>query len=105
MKPLLPTLKEKKRYIVFSSNVKFEKKDILVAIENFIGTLGITNAAPQVILINGKNGILKVNHTYTDEIRAAMLMITKIKDKKAIFKSIKTSGTLKKAKGYMGDIK
>jgi ribonuclease P/MRP protein subunit POP5 len=103
---LLPSLRQKKRYIVFE--IVSDKKTPLAEIEkevhqalfNFIGQLGVAKAAP--MFIKGKNlsqqrFILKINHKYVDEAKAALTLIKNIKNTPVIIKSLTTTGMIKKA--------
>jgi ribonuclease P/MRP protein subunit POP5 len=116
MKPLLPSLKEKKRYIVFevlsnsSSSTSFTEKEINTAIKDsmqkLIGTLGMAKAGLQFIheKWNKKHmqGIVRVNHTTTNYFTACLPFIRSIKNKKVLIHSLGTSGILIKAdKKYM----
>ncbi len=109
---LLPSLRQKKRYIVFNVNdekgslqftIKEVKKEVEDAIVLFIGQLGMSKAAPMFLKEKFRNNhfILKVNHKWVDECKAALSLIKKIKNKPVIVKSIITSGTLKKAGAYI----
>ena len=102
---LLPSLKQKKRYIVFQiiSSYTFSVGDVSTAVNdafhNFIGELGVARASPLFLKERYKDNIMviKVNHKYVPECIAALTLIKKIKNKGVIVKSIVTSGTLKKA--------
>jgi ribonuclease P/MRP protein subunit POP5 len=107
-KPLQPTLREKKRYIVYEilSKTPLSFQDISKAltssIKSFIGELGCAKAG--IIILNktkNNRGILKVSHKSMDEVKAALTLIKEINDQKVIVKTIKTSGVLNKALNYM----
>ncbi len=107
-KQLLPSLREKKRYIVYEvlSNKSFSfseiSKAITAAIKNFIGELGCAKAG--IILLNkykNNKGILRVNHKSVDEVRSALTLIKEINNQKTVVKTIRTSGILNKALSYM----
>ena len=104
-KPLLPTLRTKKRYVVYEyiSNTDISHNNIVSAVKNSykecFGTFGIAEAGLMDTKIYNKNrGILKVNHKYLDKLRVSMSMITNINDQKLILHTIGVSGILKKAK-------
>ena len=92
MKPILPTLKEKKRYVVFEiiSNENFDdattKKFIYDECLKFLGELGISRAELMFVEDQFKNnkGILKVNNKYVDEIKLSLSLIKSINGKKVI---------------------
>jgi len=100
LKALLPTLREKKRYIVFEA---FGKEDIsqkaamqslMDNMQRFLGEFGMAKAG--VILLKDwhKNrGILRVAHTQVDVVRAAIMLA---KGKDFMFKTLAVSGSLGK---------
>ena len=108
---LLPSLKQKKRYIVFEivTEEKFSFAEIKEEVEHnlllFFGQLGLAKAVP--VLLKEKFNfekqrlVIKVNHKYVEELKAALTLSKSIKKKPIIIKSIITSGTLKKASGYL----
>jgi len=108
MKTLLPTLKERNRYIVYE--IKSEKKidfkeakeEIKKAILSFLGELE-TAKSSLLILDDWKNnkGIIKVGHKYTDKTRVALMLIKYINKKSVMFQTIRISGTLKKARSFL----
>ncbi len=103
--PPLPSLKPKKRYIVFRiissesySSAEVEAK-VQEALLHFLGELGVARAAPIFIKEKYKNNkfILKVGHKYVDEVKSALVLIKSIKKTPVILCSVTVSGTLKKA--------
>ncbi|MBD3354563.1 hypothetical protein GF361_01100 [Candidatus Woesearchaeota archaeon] len=109
LKTLLPTLKEKKRYIAFEIVSDKEIKDfkevsdeIMARSQQLIGELGIAKAGMQILKDCFKpqkqRGIIKTNHKSIDEIKTALSFIKNIKDQKAVVNPIGVSGILKKAK-------
>ena len=109
MKPVIPSLREKKRYLVFKieSNTNFNQKSVekamIEAILKFIGELGYSKAGVIFLKDNYQNnkGILRIGHKHVDEIKMALGLIKKIENKKVIVKSIYVSGILNKAKPYV----
>ena len=106
---LKPSLKEKKRYILFEivSGQDFSLDEVKSEAEKawhaFLGDLGVSKAAPMFIKENYKNNkfIIKVSNKYTDEIKSALILIKKIKNTPVIVKSMVTSGTIKKISSYL----
>lgn len=121
---LLPSLKQKKRYVVFEiiseKNFSFEeiKQEVDKALLAFLGELGVAKASPMLIKEKSQNNksadmndvsnnkfnnkfnntfIIKVNHKYTDELKSALILIKRIKNTPIIIRSVITSGTIKKA--------
>ncbi|MBI2662790.1 ribonuclease P [Candidatus Woesearchaeota archaeon] len=106
---LPPSLKQKKRYIVFEiiAKDKFTPLEINQAINealhDFLGQLGLAKSSPHLLkekIIHHKF-ILKINHNWVDQAKTAVILIKKIKNTPIIIKSITTSGTLKKASIYL----
>ena len=94
MKRLLPSLREKKRYIVFEAKVS--KMAIDNALKEFLGILGMSKVNPLVMEDKFKNnkGIIRINHAYKDEVITALSLIKGLK-------VISVSGILKKAEERM----
>ena len=102
---LLPSLKQKKRYLVFeiSENIPESslKEEVSQALYEFVGTLGVSKMSPLFVKQKNNRFIIKVNHKYVDECKSALILIKKIKNKPVIVKSIITSGTIKKASTFL----
>ncbi len=102
---LQPTLKQKKRYVVFEINIEVDEKDLKLAIRSalnqFFGDLGNARAAPMFVKSKNNKFIIKVNHKHVDELKVAIALIKTIKNSKVIIRSIITSGTIKKASEYI----
>lgn len=104
IKQVLPSLREKKRYLAFKINSEgnFTKKhietSINMAILNYMGELGYARAGPILVEYGKNKGILKVNNKELSNVRAGLSLITKVDNKKAFISSIITSGLLNKAK-------
>jgi ribonuclease P/MRP protein subunit POP5 len=106
MKPLLPTLKERKRYILIQtiSKSKIEKRDVskLVAKAGlqFLGELGMAKsglqALPETWNSKEKTMVIKTNSKYVHETKAALALVKEYNGKKVTIKSLKTSGVLSK---------
>ena len=108
LKQLLPSLREKKRYLAYEviSNNKimdFRKVNeaILEASHKLHGLSG-TAEAGMINLENKWNaglqkGILKISHKQVDKTRAALTFVTKVDSQNAVIRSVGMSGILKKA--------
>lgn len=84
MKALIPSHKENKRYLLLQG--KNLKKDVMFAIKDYIGILGVSEASPRWIQEN----ILSINRKSLEKIRAAICL------SKEKIEILKVSGTLKK---------
>ncbi len=108
-KPLLPTLRTKKRYVVYEyiSDKNISHNNIVSAVKKSykecFGTFGLSEAGLMDTKIHNKNrGILKVNHKYLDKLCVSMAMITNVNDQNLVLHTVGVSGILKKAKNkYM----
>ncbi len=99
-KAVLPSLREKKRYLAFEvvSKDKFSfteiKKTILQSCKEFLGQLGMAKAG--IIVLGDKyernKGLIRINHKYVNELKASLALI-----KKPTVKSTGVSGMLNKA--------
>ncbi len=102
MKPILPSLREKKRYIAYEVIVeKALKREAIVGAINqgllrFLGELGCAKAGIIFVENKEKKGILKVNNSTVDQIKAGLSLIKDINGEKVIIKTTKVSGTLAK---------
>lgn len=105
LKPILPSLKEKKRYLSFEiiSDSSCSVEDVSKAVNDsclsFLGTLEAGKAG--ILFLSDKYsnniGVLKTGHKYVDKVRAALALIKTIDNKDVIVRTRVVSGTLKKA--------
>jgi ribonuclease P/MRP protein subunit POP5 len=107
LKPILPSLREKKRYVVFEiiSKTKIDftaaSKAIWQSLLGFAGTIGSAQAG--IWLMNDKfnkekqKGIIKTSHKSVDLLKAALALIKEIDSQAAIVRSTAVSGILNKA--------
>ncbi|MFH1511291.1 MAG: Rpp14/Pop5 family protein [Candidatus Woesearchaeota archaeon] len=104
MKSLLPTLREKKRYVAFEIISDRHINQTLVADVicqgswQFMGTLEAAKAGVQMPKYNPETmkGVLRVGNKHTDQLKAALLFINEIGGEQVIIRSISTSGMLNK---------
>ena len=108
---LKPSLKQKKRYVLFEIQAAkaFSLPEVAEAIEaslqRFLGELGLAKASPMLVKEkwNEKKQrlVIKVNHNYVDELKSAVILNKKIKNTPVLIRSIVVSGTLKKISSYL----
>ena len=104
MKPILPTLKENPRYLLFKikSSSKFLKTDaekhIMFECKRFLGELGIGKAGLNFMSFDKKSqlGVIRTNSKYLDETKAALTLIKKLCSKTVKVDVLKVSGILNK---------
>ena len=87
----MPSLREKKRYIVFELQGNNVFPAIEKALNDFLGILGMSKVNPVIMKdkYNGKRGIIRINHAYKDETITALAL--------ANAKVVGVSGILNKA--------
>ena len=108
IKPVLPSLREKKRYLVFEiisdkkiDNIISISKTIFDSCQKYLGEMGMAKAG--ILILDNKfnkekqRGIIKVNNKMVDNLKSSLCFIKKIDNKEAIVKSVGVSGILKKA--------
>ncbi len=108
LKPLLPTLKEKKRYLAFEiiskSKIKaFSEvsKAIWASTLAYAGTRGAARMGIRVLLEkynpDKQKGLIRVEHRSMDELKASLALINQIEQQPVIVRSTGASGILAKA--------
>jgi len=108
IKAVLPSLREKKRYLVFNivskKNIKsFSEVSELVwqASLRFLGEIETAKAGiwvlPDKWNPKKQKGIIKVNNNYLDKLKTALALIKSFKRQQIIVKSVGVSGMINKA--------
>ncbi|MEK6937004.1 MAG: Rpp14/Pop5 family protein [Nanoarchaeota archaeon] len=99
IKILLPSLRERKRYIEYRVIGGFVEKEFLYSmIKRFIGELGMGKAGARILNHNGNKGIIRVNNKHVDEVKMALALINNYNDKEIKVECTKVSGVLRKLK-------
>ncbi|MGM5481150.1 MAG: Rpp14/Pop5 family protein [Nanobdellota archaeon] len=107
-KPLRPAFREKKRYIVYYAD-SFGDTDISMyklhqsLVSRLVDMLGVFDGAAAGIIPvkfdkKKRKGILRINHTATDRVRACFALISELEGIPVRITSVGVSGILKKAK-------
>jgi len=76
MKPLKPSHREKKRYLLIKGN-DVSKKNIEDAILEFIGVLGFAEVSPMFVKVSKSQITLAINRNSLDKVRTSFLMSKK----------------------------
>lgn len=103
-KALLPSLREKKRYVVFGvhseKTLSFgEIKDaIFEAYKDLFGSIGLAKAGIDFVEYKDGKGILKVSNKEVNNIKASFCNVRKINKQDIILRSLGVSGILNKAR-------
>ena len=103
----MPTMKERKRYILFKVTSSSEvtkaeiSEQVTKACLQFLGELGVANAGVQFLPETWKNnrGIIRVGHKYVDHVKSSLALVKKIGNKKVTITCLKVSGNIGKLKG------
>lgn len=106
MKPLKPTLKEKKRYLVYeimgNKNISFEKaKELIVStMQKLFGVFGTAQLGLNFLEYENNKGVIRVDNKFVDQVKAGFCLIN---EKNLMIRSVGVSGTLKKIRTkYLG---
>lgn len=103
IKPLLPSLREKKRYLVYeiTSKEKVTKNKatniLKSAVRTYLGELGLAKAGILYLDYKNNKGILRINNKEVNNVKAALSLINNIK-----IKTTYTTGLLSKARKKIG---
>ncbi|HLC51546.1 MAG TPA: Rpp14/Pop5 family protein [archaeon] len=107
-KTLPPTLRDRKRYIVFQafSESKISYEDLSTAVWhsclNFLGEHGVGDANMNLIKDtfdpDKQTCVLRCSHTSVDGVRTALALIRRIGDSRVVIKVNGISGTIRGAK-------
>ncbi len=108
IKPVMPSLREKKRYLVFEIISKKEIKSfsevsslIWQSSLSFLGEIETAKAGiwvlPDKWNPKKRKGIIKVNNKYVDNLKTALTLIKSFKRQQIIIKSVGVSGMINKA--------
>ena len=107
IKQVLPTLREKKRYLAFKiisdskiEDIKSVSDAIMAAVHSFVGSLGAGKAGIMVLPdkwnSRKQKGIIRVGHKAVDQLKGSLTLIDRINNVKTIVRSIGLSGVLNK---------
>ena len=111
LKPLLPSLREKKRYLAYEiiskdkldlfADIDDVSDSILCASMDCMGDFGMANAGIMVLKdkydSKSQRGLVRVANKSVDNLKASLAFITSIKNNEVIVRSVGVSGIMKKA--------
>jgi ribonuclease P/MRP protein subunit POP5 len=111
MKPLLPTLKERQRYIAYEVITTHPMQQdisdqLLQRLAQTLGVFGMADAGVLSISYEQQTqtGILRVNHNQVVRVRAALLLATHIGRTQVIIRTLGVSGMLNKVKRFLPSV-
>ena len=94
---LLPSLKEKRHYLVIKPEKSMSEKELKEKIEkailDFIGILGYANSGPLFVELKKDYAIVSITTKYVDKIKAALTL--------ANLRCVGVSGTIKKVRRFL----
>jgi|SRR3989344_2591664 len=108
IKPILPSLREKKRYVAFeviSESKKFSFSDVSKAlwgsIISFFGELEFAKAGV-ILIANTYNpekmkGLIRVNNKYANHLKASLALVSNVNEQQVIVRALGVSGVVNKA--------
>ena len=112
LKPVLPSLREKKRYVAFEvvsqKRLPFRSvsKALWLSLLSFAGEVGASHAGLEVLddsfLESSGRGVVRVSHTAQDLVKASMVLTSSIDGERVIMRSVGSSGILAKARAFVG---
>ncbi len=110
MKLLKPSLREKKRYVLFQirgSSWEESRNEILAKIKSFAGDFlfGISGIMVVENLSKGSFFVLKVNRKYINLLKASIIFINEANNQKVQIVSLLVSGSLLKIKRRIQEVK
>jgi len=102
MPPVKPTMRSKRRYVLFSVECESQageqqvKRAAYDAILSFLGEYGSSLAGPKFIGFDQKRGlaVIRCSHSELEKVEAALALRAAIDGKKAAFRLKKVSGTI-----------
>ena len=107
MANVLPSLREKKRYLVFEvigSDARCsEAVDALKSVfASFFGALEFSGAAIRAVRSSAGRCVVCVNRAYVDKVVASLALVKRLRNVPVVLRSVGGSGSLRAAaSGYM----
>lgn len=108
MKPLLPTLKERHRYVVYevitADPLRSDVSEALMQrLSEILGVFGTADAGVLSVAYDQHRqaGILRVAHTQVARVRGALLMIGQLGHARVLIRTLGVSGMLGKARRFL----
>lgn len=102
-KALKPSHREKKRYIVYelSKALPSQQKHLVAKLELLLGVFMSAQAGIMPLKFLGNRGLLRVNHTAVDYVKACFTMIHELNGTPVTVHSVIVSGMINKANEYL----
>jgi len=91
IKPLLSSLREKKRYILYEGA---NNNEVSSALREFLGTLGLARGGVRILAKTANKGVVRTNNKFLNDTRSALTLVKNLK-------VTKVSGVLNKVMGSL----
>lgn len=111
MKRMLPSLREKQRYLVFEIidgefSVKKVREAIWEACLQFMGENSCSDANIKFLteFFEGKKGVIRVNRGKVGELKTSLALIRRINKRKVILKTRRLCGTINNCKEVLKEV-
>ncbi|HLC55447.1 MAG TPA: Rpp14/Pop5 family protein [Candidatus Nanoarchaeia archaeon] len=103
MKPLLPSMRERQRYLVYEVlsesplQGRVIQEALLEGLQQFLGELGMAKAGVQLLDQAGQRGILRTNSKEISNVKAGLSLVKHINQQKVAVRTLGVSGLHNKA--------
>lgn len=101
MKNLLPTLREKKRYVVFevigNAGCNSSVSAVGSAFSGLFGSIEAAKASIRGVKSSGSRCMVSVGRKHVDRLKASLVMVKSINNSRVILRSVGVSGALNAA--------
>lgn len=100
MKPLPPTLRENRRYVlikIFGIDAPNQKEiyyAVSDAVTQLFGDVGSAEMHPAVVWSENSYAIIRCTRGFEQQLIAAISCVTKLSGQKTVFRTLRTSGTI-----------
>ncbi len=111
IKGLMPSLKEKKRYLAIKINLLNEEKltsqrpmnELIQKIKNILGIFDSASAGLMPVDFDSKKNIaiIKSSNKMLDKVKASLIFINELGTQQVILQTIKVSGMINKVKNNL----
>lgn len=105
IKPILPTLRDTKRYLSYHITTEDHtltpnttREALKNALLTFLGINTYAKAGIMLVKNTATQGIIKINRAFVDHVKTALLMITHINHQPVIVSSTRVSGMISNVK-------
>ena len=95
-----PTMREKRRYMHFKIECNRRlteveaREELYHALLSFIGELGFSKANPKLVEFKDNSGVLMCSNKEVPSVKAALALVSKIKDGDGCVRVLKVSGMI-----------